>query len=70
MQNKKNSLVEVACNTGSGFIVSYAVTLGLHGYLSVMDPLHITGIFTVVSIARSYAWRRLFAKKELQHAKT
>ena len=57
-------MVEVACNTGSGFAVSYMVTIALHSYLSLMDPLHITGIFTVVSIVRSYAWRRFFVKKE------
>lgn len=64
MQKKSSSLVEVCCNTGSGFVVSYGVTVALHSSLSVMDPLHITGIFTVVSIVRSYAWRRLFSKKE------
>jgi len=63
MQKKSNSLIEVGCNTGSGFIVSYTVTLALHGSLSTMNPLVITGIFTVVSIVRSYAWRRFFNKK-------
>ena len=64
MQNKKNSLVEVACNTGSGFAVSYVVTLCIHDYLSIMNPIVITGLFTVVSVVRSYAWRRFFVKKE------
>lgn len=64
MQSKKSSILEVICNTGSGFCVSYAVTVALHSSMAVMDPLHITGIFTVVSIVRSYAWRRIFSKKK------
>jgi membrane protein implicated in regulation of membrane protease activity len=64
MSSKKSSMLEVACNTGSGFVVSYAVTATIHSQLSVMSPLVITGLFTVVSLVRSYAWRRFFVKKQ------
>ena len=64
-QSKLESLVEASLNTASGFIVSLLV------WQWVVAPLFglpvdwamnfwITGIFTVVSILRSYIWRRLF----------
>ena len=64
-QSKLESLVEASLNTASGFVVSLLV------WQWVVAPLFglpvdwamnfwITGIFTVVSILRSYIWRRLF----------
>jgi len=65
MQSKKSSMMEIGLNTGSGFIVSLVVTASLQnsGLLSSMSPLGITAIFTVVSLVRSYTWRRVFNKQ-------
>lgn len=58
------SLVEASLNTASGFVVSLIVWQLLCHWLEIPMPLGrnllITGIFTVVSIVRSYLWRRLF----------
>lgn len=64
MQLRRHSFLEVCLNTASGFIVSYAATflafpaIGVH--TSAGQNLAVTGIFTVISIVRSYIWRRLF----------
>lgn len=58
------SLVEASLNTASGFIVSLIVWRYVCQWFGIPMPidrnLEITGIFTVVSIVRSYCWRRLF----------
>lgn len=72
MQSRKASMTEALLNTASGFIVSMMV------WQFVVAPLYnipvtlgqnlgITSIFTVVSIARSYAWRRLFNWLTVRH---
>ena len=66
MQSRRMSLIEQFANIGSGFIIS---SLLWHFVIqplwsietSVTENLQITTLFTVVSIARGYAWRRLFA---------
>ena len=67
-QTKIQSLKENITNTGSGFIVSLFVweyvirpMIG-GGMLSVDNSITITMIFTVVSLARGYVWRRVFNK--------
>lgn len=64
MQSAKHSLIEVLANIGSGFIISallqeFVVTPFWHLRVSSLDNLSITLFFTVVSIGRSYAFRRL-----------
>jgi len=59
-QSKKSSIVEISLNTGSGFIVSLVITTFLMPYMKTVGPFGITCIFTVVSLLRSYAWRRFF----------
>lgn len=58
------SFLEACLNTASGFIVSLIVWHWVCKWFSIPMPmsrnLEITGIFTVVSIVRSYVWRRLF----------
>ena len=65
MQTRRGSLVEVV----SGTAVAFAISLILQH--CVVDPLwnlntsffenlSITVLFTVVSVARSYVWRRFF----------
>ena len=63
MQSKKSSMIEVFANTASGFIVSFTVTTFLLPYMGAMSALSITSIYTVVSLVRSYVWRRFFNKK-------
>lgn len=68
MQTRKGSVFEVTCNYVSGFIVA-ALTwqwvvvpmfnCGMD-YSQVRNNLVITTIFTVISVLRSYFWRRLF----------
>lgn len=64
-QSKLESLVEASLNTASGFIVALIVwrwiVAPVFGLPVGWDTnLAITGIFTVVSVARSYLWRRFF----------
>lgn len=63
MQSKSKSMQEVSLNTASGFIVSLIVTNALYPVLNILSPLTITLIYTIVSLVRSYIWRRLFNKK-------
>lgn len=63
-QSRKSSLLEACLNTATGFVVSLIVwhfVAAAYGIpMPISTNLEITGIFTVVSIARSYLWRRLF----------
>jgi len=64
-QSKLESFVEASANTASGFIVSYAFWLGVvvplfDLTLSHGDNLLVTCMFTVLSVIRSYLWRRFF----------
>jgi len=63
VQSKKSSIIEISLNTGSGFIVSLLITSLLMPYMNDIGPFGITCIFTVVSLVRSYAWRRFFNNK-------
>ncbi|MHC4648510.1 MAG: DUF7220 family protein [Planctomycetota bacterium] len=64
-QSRLGSLVETFLNIGSGFVLSVIVWQILAYYLGIPMPLDtnlfITSVFTVVSITRSYLWRRFFA---------
>jgi hypothetical protein len=64
MQTKTESAIEATLNIGSGFIISLVVWQLLAGYYGYDMPLsrnvEITTIFTLVSLTRSYIWRRLF----------
>lgn len=64
MQKRRHSLLEALANTFSGFLVSLATAayvFPLFGFHSTMkENISITLIFTIISIIRSYAWRRLF----------
>jgi dCMP deaminase len=64
-QSKKSSLFEVICNTGSGFIIAWILSMYLLPLyetknLGYSDGLEITTIYTIVSVLRSYIWRRFF----------
>lgn len=67
-QSRKESLIEATLNTLSGFLVSFGLWLfvvaPLFGIQSnPVESFWITSVFTVVSVARSYLWRRLFVNK-------
>jgi len=62
-QSKKSSVIEISLNTGSGFIVSLIITTLLLPHMEDLGAFGITCIFTVVSLIRSYAWRRFFNNK-------
>lgn len=64
-QRKAISLLESCTNVGSGFVLSLIVwelviepLFGIEK--SLAENIGITGIFTVISIARGYIWRRIF----------
>jgi len=64
-QSRLESFIEATLNTGTGFVASFL------GYKFVIAPaigipapldhtLYVTLFFTVLSITRSYLWRRFF----------
>lgn len=64
-QSRVASLIEQLFNIGSGFLISLCVWEFIVKPVwelntSFTENLAITALFTVVSIARSYAWRRIF----------
>ena len=64
MQTRKSSMLEVAMNLVTGFIVSWVLTmliLPFYGFhVTGGDSFSMTMIFTVTSMIRSYTWRRIF----------
>ncbi|MGD8109350.1 DUF7220 family protein [Vibrio sp. TRT 17S01] len=67
MQSKKQSLLESICNVVVGYVLALLSQLIIFPYfgvyVSLQDNLLIGAFFTVVSIIRSYALRRLFNHK-------
>ena len=63
-QSRIESAIEATLNIGSGFIISLIVWQVLAHWYGIPMPLtrnlEITSIFTVVSLTRSYIWRRIF----------
>lgn len=64
-QSRLESFVESCLNTASGFVVSLTfwtlvVVPVWHLPVSMTQNLIITFWFTVLSVARSYVWRRFF----------
>jgi hypothetical protein len=63
-QSRLESLIEASLNTATGFVVSLILWHWVCKWYDIPMPistnLEITGIFTVVSVARSYIWRRFF----------
>jgi len=65
-QSKIGSAVEAFVNIASGFVLSLIVWQMLAHFLGIPMPIStnvlITSVFTVVSLIRSYCWRRFFAR--------
>lgn len=62
------SFVEASMNTASGFVVSllfwaFVVVPIWDLDVTMGENLVITTLFTVLSVARSYIWRRLFNRE-------
>lgn len=71
-QSRAHSFIESLTNVAVGYgiaVLTQAVVFPLFGIrVSVPDHLAIGALFTVVSIARSYALRRLFNRWHRQPA--
>lgn len=65
-QTKKQSIIEVIANTVVGFIISVVVSIFVFPLMGIPvtfgENLGITLIFTVISLIRSFAMRRIFNK--------
>lgn len=64
-QTKLESLLESFINIGSGFIVAFCLWVFVVRpvwdiEVDMLDNFVITVMFTIVSIIRSYLWRRFF----------
>lgn len=63
-QTKLESWIESICNNGSAFIISVCVfafiITPLYDAGTLRNPVLITVIFTVISLIRSFLWRRFF----------
>ena len=71
MQSKKDSLIESLTSTTIGWLIGVILNLTvlpLFDYnITVVDSLLVSLIFTAVSVARSYAVRRIFNSKEREY---
>lgn len=63
-QTKTISLIEAVINMASGILISTLIWMligPMFGYMvTFSDSLGFTLVFTIISIFRSYIWRRLF----------
>jgi len=61
-QSRLESMLEITANYTSGFVIAWAT----YAYIVLpipwlmRSPFWVTVLFTVISIARSYYWRRFF----------
>ncbi len=74
MQSRTRSLIEQLLNIGSGFLISllvweFIVKPTWDIQTNFTENLNITLVFTVVSIVRSYIWRRLFNRLDNKNNK-
>lgn len=74
MQSRTRSLIEQLLNTGTGFVMSLAVWEFIVKPVwrietSFIQNFEITVLFTVVSVVRSYTWRRLFNQLDYKNYK-
>lgn len=64
MQSRFSSALEAFLNTASGFVISYLATFIVYpmfgAHFSAEQNFWIVTIFTVISVVRSYFWRRIF----------
>lgn len=71
-QTPKQSMLEAVVNTTSGYLISLVTQVavfplfGIH--LALGQNMLLVGLFTAISIVRSYVWRRIF--NHLHRART
>lgn len=68
MQSKKESMIETISNIGSGMLISWIATLYILPLLlpvqvRASEALTVTCFYTMISLIRSYFWRRFFNKR-------
>ena len=70
-QTKLGSLTEAVLNVGSGYLLALLTQLVVFPLFDIRvdfgEQLGIAGIFTVISIARTYLWRRIFEWHQRNH---
>lgn len=70
MQSKRHSLIEAVLNTAIGYVIAILTQVAVFPLFGIHIPLEqdllIGLIFTVVSLVRSYALRRLFNRWHLK----
>lgn len=70
MQSKRHSLIEAVLNVVIGYFIAIATQVAVFPLFGIHIPLEqdllIGLIFTVVSLVRSYALRRLFNRWHLK----
>lgn len=70
MQSKGHSLLEAVLNTSIGYVIAILTQVAVFPLFGIHIPLEqdllIGLIFTVVSLVRSYALRRLFNRWHLK----
>ena len=65
MQSKLESLTEKTLDVGSGFVIGvlmYKFVVLPNDWLKY-SPVMVTALFTLVSLARGYIWRRIFNRR-------
>lgn len=64
-QSRAESIIEVCLNTASGFALAWAtyryiVIPYMQGMSPAAQAWWVTWLFTIISLVRSYVWRRFF----------
>ena len=64
MQSKTQSLIEATLNALSGYLIAVGAQVLIFPWFGIHIPLHenfiMAFLFTLISIVRSYFWRRFF----------
>ena len=70
-QTKLGSFVEAAISVGSGYLLALLTQLVVFPLFDIRvdfgEQLGIAGIFTAISIVRTYLWRRVFDRHWRNH---
>lgn len=81
MQSRKHSFLESCLNVLSGMMIGFGVSQlahecepqiqqyiwsGFEWKLSVGSNLIMTTVLTIISVARGYAWRRYFNRRQVK----
>jgi len=73
MQSRRGSLIEATANTVIGYLVAVAANIAVLPMFgiqpSVSQSFAIGLVFTVISLVRSYALRRLFNRSQQKAAR-